>query len=81
MTTYTATTVPTWQNINTGQKVSVFGAAPVPLEDFEIIQTPTVEMNSNGKITYSNYAYGKILTTHSEVEAAVKKLNTKQLIQ
>ena len=77
MTTYTATTVPKWQNINTGQKVSFFGAAPVPLEDFEIIQTPTIERNSNGRITYFNYAYGKILTTLAEIEEVVEKLNTK----
>ena len=78
MTTYTAATIPSYK-IKAGFKgpntVSFFGAPPRPIEAYEVVQSPAIEVNDNGRVTYSNYFYGQRLTTLSEAEAIAAKLN------
>jgi hypothetical protein len=36
-----------------------------------------MEINDRGRITYSNYFYGKIIQTMEEAQAMAEKLNNK----
>jgi hypothetical protein len=50
---------------------------PSPKEAYEVIHKPSMEINDRGRITYSNYFYGKIIQTMEEAQAMAEKLNNK----
>ena len=58
------------------KRVSFYGAAPIPSEAYEVKYSPSIEMtDSRGRVTYSNYFYGKTIKTFDEAQEASKKLN------
>jgi len=58
------------------KRVSFYGAAPVPLEAYEVKHAPSIEItDSRGRVTYSNYFYG-VLKTFEQAEAVASKLNS-----
>jgi len=58
------------------ERVSFYGAAPRPVEAYEVKYAPSVEMtDSRGRVTYSNYFYGEVLKTFEQAEAVASELN------
>lgn len=57
------------------KRVSIHGALPSNPDAYELADTVTIEVNANGRITYSNYFYGRRVTTFAEAEAVAAKLN------
>lgn len=56
--------------------VSFHGAFPHNRKAYKIAKTFTVEMvDAQGRVTYSNYFFGKTLRTEKEFDEAIKKLN------
>lgn len=80
MTKYKAVQSPEWR-LKDGVKglparVSFYGALPSPREAYELVHKPSIEINDGGRITYSNYFYGKIgFETFAEAEATAARLN------
>ena len=68
---------PAWRHKETGQKVSFYGSLPVPLDDYEQVEEPTIEVNRNGRITYSNYFFGRVLKTLDDCHEVIARLNHK----
>ena len=79
---YKATTIPFWslidKKLELPDTVSFFGAMPIPKNAYELKQRASIEVNDNGRITYSNYFFGKRITTIIEAEKMVKKLNERK---
>ena len=81
--TYKAISNPLWKlkdefsHLSLPKHVSFHGAMPSPKEAYEVIHKPSMEINDRGRITYSNYFYGKILQTMEEAQAIAEKLNNK----
>jgi hypothetical protein len=78
--TYKAISNPLWKlkdeyaHLSLPKHVSFMGAMPSQ-EAYEVIHKPSMEINDKGKITYSNYFYGKILQTMEEAQEVAEKLN------
>ena len=75
MITYKIVSNPTWVNKHSGKRVSFFGSLPCPIDDYTIEHFPSIKINRNGKITYSNYFFGKIIKTEEEAKQTIEKLN------
>ena len=81
--TYKAISNPLWKlkdeyaHLSLPKHVSFTGAMPSPKEAYEVIHKPSMEINDKGRITYSNYFYGKILQTMEEAQVTAEKLNNK----
>jgi len=81
--TYKAISNPLWKlkdeyaHLSLPKHVSFHGAMPQPEEAYEVIHKPSMEVNNQGIITYSNYFYGKILETMGEAQEVAEKLNSK----
>jgi len=81
--TYKAISNPLWKlkeshnNKLLPKHVSFHGALPSPKEAYELTHKPSMEINDGGRITYSNYFYGKILETMGEAQEVAEKLNSK----
>lgn len=80
--TYKAISNPIWNlkeshSNKLPKHVSFHGALPSPKEAYELTHKPSMEINDGGRITYSNYFYGKILETMEEAEEVAVKLNNK----
>lgn len=79
--TYKAVLSPRWKlkdeyaASNLPVYVSFYGALPTPREYYERAYRPSVEINDRGRITYSNFFFGKILQTMDEARAVIEKLN------
>lgn len=59
------------------KRVSFYGAAPVPLESYEVRHAPSIEItDSRGRVTYSNYFYGEVLKTFEQAATVASKLNS-----
>jgi len=83
MTTYKPVSNPLWKlrdeyaNSVLPRHVSFFGALPAPVSYYEKIEKPSMEINNNGRITYSNYFFGKVINTMEEMVEVANKLNKK----
>ena len=81
MTTYTAIQIPSYKLLpeftgsNLPKTVSFFGARPEPFDAYEVVYSPSIEINSNGRITYSNFFYGYRIETMEQAEETANKLN------
>lgn len=79
--TYKAISNPLWKlkeecrHMLLPRHVSFFGALPQPLNCYEKIEKPTIEINDRGRITYSNYFFGKVLQSMEEAKEVAEKLN------
>lgn len=84
MTTYTAilnpfyALRPEFEGRGLPKAVSFFGAAPRPLEAYEVKHKPSIEVNDRGRVTYSDYFFGKVIQTPEEAEAVAERLNARQ---
>lgn len=81
MTTYEAESIPHWK-LKDGisglpKDVSFFGALPQPLEAYEQVSRPSIKVNNNGRITYSNYFFGEIIKTEERAEQFAARLNAR----
>ena len=79
MTKYTAISTPFYSlkegRIGGPKTVSFYGAAPQPLEAYEVKHRPSIEVNGNGRITICNTFYSETVTTMEEAEAMAERLN------
>lgn len=78
---YTAIQNPSWKlkeshkHLPLPKTVSCHGALPNIPEAYQMVHRPSIEINDKGRITYSNYFFGKIIQTFEEAIEVANKMN------
>ncbi len=61
------------------KRVSFRGSAPVRTEAYEIKYAPSIEItDSRGRVTVSNYFYGRILKSFEQAKEVASNLNDRK---